>query len=113
MSHGCARGVLGSTQNEKIQGKTQKQCFTLDATQGTFLLTANNIQIVKDTQEFANNKSNSRFWSEDMRWNATMVGDEHRVLTCRGIFLYPSDNRNNYTNAPPLFSAPPMKWMSV
>jgi len=91
------------------------RCFTLDSTQGTFLLTADNIQIAKDTQEFAINMSNSRFWNEDMRcyiedlilgeigprqkrynmrWNAAMVGDVHRVLTRGGIFLYPSDNRN-------------------
>ncbi|HCS63256.1 MAG TPA: class 1 fructose-bisphosphatase [Cellvibrio sp.] len=91
------------------------RCFTLDSTQGNFLLTADKIQIVQDTQEFAINMSNSRFWSEDMRcyisdltlgetgprqkrynmrWNAAMVGDVHRVLTRGGIFLYPSDNRN-------------------
>lgn len=91
------------------------RCFTLDSTQGNFLLTADKIQIVKDTQEFAINMSNSRFWNEDMhcyiedlilgetgprqkrynmRWNAAMVGDVHRVLTRGGIFLYPSDKRN-------------------
>lgn len=91
------------------------RCFTLDSTQGSFLLTADNIQIVKDTQEFAINMSNSRFWNDEMRsyigdlilgetgprekrynmrWNAAMVGDVHRVLTRGGIFLYPSDNRN-------------------
>lgn len=90
-------------------------CFTLDSTQGTFLLTADNIKIAENTQEFAINMSNSRFWNEDMRcyiddlilgetgprqkrynmrWNAAMVGDVHRVLTRGGIFLYPSDNRN-------------------
>jgi fructose-1,6-bisphosphatase I len=91
------------------------RCFTLDSTQGTFLLTADNIQIAKDTQEFAINMSNSRFWNAgmrcyiddlilgetgqrkkrfNMRWNAAMVGDVHRVITRGGIFLYPSDNRN-------------------
>lgn len=91
------------------------RCFTLDSTQGNFLLTADNIQIAIDAQEFAINMSNSRFWNEDircyiedlilgetgprqkcynMRWNAAMVGDVHRVLTRGGIFLYPSDNRN-------------------
>lgn len=91
------------------------RCFTLDSTQDNFLLTADNIGIVRDTQEFAINMSNSRFWNEDMRcyirdlilgetgprqkrynmrWNAAMVGDVHRVLTRGGIFLYPSDNRN-------------------
>lgn len=89
--------------------------FTLDATQGTFLLTAHNIQIQADTKEFAINMSNQRFWNEsmrnyindlvlgesgprgknfNMRWNAAMVGDVHRVISRGGIFLYPSDNRN-------------------
>lgn len=95
-------------------GKTTR-CFTLDPTQDRFLLTADNIAIEKDTQEFAINMSNSRFWNEDircyiddltlgesgprkkrfnMRWNAAMVGDVHRVITRGGIFLYPSDNRS-------------------
>lgn len=89
--------------------------FTLDATKGTFLLTANNINIPADTKEFAINMSNQRFWSDNMRryindlvlgesgprgknfnmrWNAAMVGDVHRVISRAGIFLYPSDNRN-------------------
>ncbi len=112
----CAGYVLygPSTLLAITTGKSTR-CFTLDSTQGTFLLTADNIQIAKDTQEFAINMSNSRFWNEDMhcyiedlilgeigprkkrynmRWNAAMVGDVHRVLTRGGIFLYPSDNRN-------------------
>lgn len=112
----CAGYVLygPSTLLAITTGKSTR-CFTLDSTQGNFLLTADNIQIVKDTQEFAINMSNSRFWNEDMRsyigdlmlgetgvrekrynmrWNAAMVGDVHRVITRGGIFLYPSDNRN-------------------
>jgi fructose-1,6-bisphosphatase I len=112
----CAGYVLygPSTLLAVTTGKGTR-CFTLDSTQGTFLLTADNIQIAKDTQEFAINMSNSRFWNENMRcyiedlilgeigprqkrynmrWNAAMVGDVHRVLTRGGIFLYPSDNRN-------------------
>lgn len=89
--------------------------FTLDATQGTFLLTAKDIQIPPDTKEFAINMSNQRFWNQsmrnyindlvtgesgpraknfNMRWNAAMVGDVHRVICRGGIFMYPSDNRN-------------------
>ena len=112
----CAGYVLyGASTLLAITTGKGTRCFTLDSTQGSFLLTADNIQIVKDTQEFAINMSNSRFWNEDMRsyigdlilgetgprekrynmrWNAAMVGDVHRVLTRGGIFLYPSDNRN-------------------
>jgi fructose-1,6-bisphosphatase I len=112
----CAGYVLygPSTLLAITTGKATR-CFTLDATQGTFLLTSDEIQIAKDTQEFSINMSNSRFWSEamrnyigelilgesgprgkryNMRWNAAMVGDVHRVITRGGIFLYPSDNRN-------------------
>jgi fructose-1,6-bisphosphatase I len=112
----CAGYVLygPSTLLAVTTGKITR-CFTLDSTNGNFLLTADDIQIAKDTQEFAINMSNSRFWNENMRcyiedlilgeigprqkrfnmrWNAAMVGDVHRVLTRGGIFLYPSDNRN-------------------
>lgn len=112
----CAGYVLygPSTLLAITTGKASR-CFTLDATQGTFLLTADNIHIAKETQEFSINMSNSRFWNENMRcyiedlilgetgprskrynmrWNAAMVGDVHRVMTRGGIFLYPSDNRN-------------------
>lgn len=112
----CAGYVLyGPSTLLVITTGQSTRCFTLDATQGSFLLTADQIQIASDTQEFAINMSNSRFWSEDMRayiddlvlgesgprqkrfnmrWNAAMVGDVHRVLTRSGIFLYPSDSRN-------------------
>lgn len=131
----CAGYVLygPSTLLALTTGKGTR-CFTLDSTQGTFLLTADNIQIPKDTQEFAINMSNSRFWNEDMhcyiedlilgetgprqkrynmRWNAAMVGDVHRVLTRGGIFLYPSDNRNAKQPAKLrlLYEANPMAWL--
>lgn len=89
--------------------------FTLDPDTKTFLLTQHQLDIPVDTQEFSINMSNQRFWSPaacryiqtlldgetgprgkryNMRWNASMVGDVHRVLLRGGIFIYPSDNRN-------------------
>ena len=89
--------------------------FTLDPAQGNFLLTQKNIHIPAETSEFAINMSNQRHWQPamqnyiqdlikgetgprqknfNMRWNASMVGDVHRVISRGGIFLYPSDNRN-------------------
>ena len=89
--------------------------FTLDNTIGEFVLTTDKMTICEDTQEFAINMSNQRFWQPamqqyindllagdtgtrnknfNMRWIAAMVGDVHRVLTRGGIFTYPSDNRN-------------------
>lgn len=91
------------------------RAYTLDTTHGSFMLTTPELRIKPDTQEFALNTANQRFWNVDfknyvddlllgeegprgkrfnMRWNAAMVGDVHRVLTRGGVFLYPSDNRN-------------------
>ncbi|WAJ72144.1 class 1 fructose-bisphosphatase [Catenovulum adriaticum] len=91
------------------------QCFTLDKTFGEFVLTNDAMQVPTETQEFSINMANSRFWFEpiqyyindllkgeigirkkryNMRWNAAMVGDVHRVLTRGGIFLYPQDKRD-------------------
>jgi fructose-1,6-bisphosphatase I len=89
--------------------------FTLDPEAKTFLLTQTALDIPADTQEFSINMSNQRFWFApmrnyiqtlldgetgprgkryNMRWNASMVGDVHRVLLRGGIFIYPSDSRN-------------------
>ena len=88
--------------------------YTLDKTCGEFLLVESNVQVPKDTAEFAINMSNQRFWQVpmqkyindlltgdtgprgknfNMRWIAAMVGDIHRVLCRGGIFTYPTDNR--------------------
>lgn len=89
--------------------------YTLDHTVGEFLLTVEQIKVPQETQEFAINMANERFWSEpvkayikdlltgeegprgkrfNMRWNAAMVADVHRILCRGGIFTYPADCRN-------------------
>ncbi len=89
--------------------------YVLDRTHGGFLRVAKNIQIPADTQEFAINMSNQRFWQPpmqqyiadllkgktgprgkdfNMRWIAAMVGDVHRVLTRGGLFTYPADTKD-------------------
>jgi fructose-1,6-bisphosphatase I len=89
--------------------------YVLDRTHGSFLLVERNIKVPDDTQEFAINMSNQRFWQApmqnyiadllagdtgprgknfNMRWIAAMVGDIHRVLTRGGLFTYPADNKN-------------------
>lgn len=112
----CAGYVLygGSTLLViSVGGATR--CFTLDADSGDFVLTEAELKVPADTQEFAINLSNQRFWSDsfkryvddliagdtgprsknyNMRWNAAMVGDVHRLLIRGGIFSYPSDTRN-------------------
>jgi fructose-1,6-bisphosphatase I len=88
--------------------------FTLDRELGSFRMTARNIQIPPDTQEFAINMSNSRFWEPpvkryvdemvagktgprgadfNMRWVASMVSDVHRIVTRGGVFMYPLDSK--------------------
>jgi fructose-1,6-bisphosphatase I len=88
--------------------------FTLDRHFGEFLLTHENITIPEDTQEFAINASNMRFWEApvkryideclqgkegprgkdfNMRWVASMVAEVHRILTRGGIFMYPLDEK--------------------
>ncbi|WP_016956516.1 class 1 fructose-bisphosphatase [Catenovulum agarivorans] len=89
--------------------------YTLDRTNGSYLLTQDEMKIAPDTSEFAINMANQRFWHENtqtyignliagetgprekrynMRWNGAMVGDVHRVLQRGGIFLYPEDTKN-------------------
>jgi fructose-1,6-bisphosphatase I len=89
--------------------------FTLDVEQGEFILTRENVKVDDETQEFAINMSNQRFWSEamqnyvndlvagkdgpraknfNMRWVAAMVGDVHRILCRGGIFIYPWDKKD-------------------
>jgi fructose-1,6-bisphosphatase I len=88
--------------------------FTLDQDIGEFILTHANMQIPEDTQEFAINMSNQRFWEPpvkryidecvqgvegprgkdfNMRWVASMVAEVHRILTRGGIFMYPIDEK--------------------
>ena len=112
----CAGYVLyGGSTLLVISVGNATRCFTLDASSGKFLLTETELQIPADTKEFAINLSNQRFWSPafkryvddliageagprgknyNLRWNAAMVGDVHRVLMRGGIFSYPSDSRN-------------------
>jgi len=89
--------------------------FTLDPNLGQFMLTHPNIKVSEDTQEFAINTSNSRFWEApvkryvdeclagktgprgkdfNMRWIASMVAEAHRILMRGGVFMYPRDNKD-------------------
>lgn len=91
--------------------------FTLDKGVGEFILTHRNMQIPADTQEFAINMSNQRYWDPPVlryvqecvagesgprgknfntRWIASMVAEVHRVLNRGGIFMYPRDSRDGY-----------------
>lgn len=88
--------------------------FTLDREIGEFFLTNPGMQIPADTQEFAINMSNYRFWEPpvqryideclqgkegkrgkdfNMRWVASMVAEVHRILIRGGLFMYPIDSK--------------------
>ena len=88
--------------------------FTLDPTTHDFKLTHANLKINVQTNEFAINASNERFWEKpikryvaecidgragirgqdfNMRWMASMVADVHRILMRGGVFLYPKDTK--------------------
>jgi len=89
--------------------------FTLNPELGEFLLTHPDLKVPAETQEFAINASNSRFWEPpirryveeclagrngprqqdfNMRWIASMVADAHRILTRGGVFMYPRDTKD-------------------
>jgi len=89
--------------------------FTLDPNLGEFMLTHPKLQIPADTQEFAINASNARFWEApvkryvdeclagktgprgkdfNMRWIASMVAEAHRILMRGGVFMYPRDTKD-------------------
>jgi fructose-1,6-bisphosphatase I len=133
----CPEGVANPTAADFMQPGTKQVCagyalygpstmlvitsghgvngFTLDNDIGEFMLTHPNMTIPADTQEFAINMSNSRYWEApvqryveecvkgkdggreknfNMRWVASMVAEVHRILTRGGIFMYPFDTKD-------------------
>ena len=93
------------------------RCYTLDSTHGGYLLTNKQLNVPKQSREFAVNMANYRYWDEptqvyfdkllytcesfeksSMRWNAAMVGDVHRILCRGGLFFYPHVKRTGNEN---------------
>jgi fructose-1,6-bisphosphatase I len=108
--------------------------FTLNREVGEFVLTHPAMRIPEDTQEFAINMSNMRFWEPPlrryvdellagkegargkdftMRWIASMVADVHRVLSRGGVFMYPIDSKtaNKGGKLRLLYEANPMSFI--
>jgi fructose-1,6-bisphosphatase I / sedoheptulose-1,7-bisphosphatase len=104
--------VYGPTTMLVLTVGTGVNAFTLDPNLGEFILTHPAMTIPPDTEEFAINASNSRFWEApvkryvdeclagktgprdkdfNMRWIASMVVEAHRILLRGGVFLYPRD----------------------
>ena len=90
--------------------------FTLNPNLGEFVLTHPDLTVPQDTQEFAINSSNSRFWEPpitryveeclagrtgprgkdfNMRWIASMVAEAHRIMMRGGVFMYPRDTKDS------------------
>ena len=101
--------MLVFTTGEGVNG------FTLDRDVGEFLLTHPNLKVPADTNEFAINMSNQRFWEPpvqryigeclqgktgvrgkdfNMRWVASMAAEIHRILMRGGVFMYPNDTKS-------------------
>ena len=110
------------------------QCFTWDRISGDFVLTNDNMRVPEETQEFAINASNARFWEPpiqqyisdcqagatgargkdfNMRWIASMVADVHRILMRGGVYLYPKDNKTPLKagRLRLLYELNPMSWI--
>ena len=106
--------------------------FTLDADSGEFYLTHSDMHIAVDTQEFAINMSNYRFWQEpvqryideclqgeeggrkkdfNMRWVASMVAEVHRILVRGGVFMYPADAKSVNGKLRLMYEANPMSFI--
>ena len=109
-------------------------CFALDRSSNEFVLTLEKMRVPEDTQEFAINASNARFWEApikqyvaecqagttgargkdfNMRWIASMVADVHRILMRGGVYLYPKDNKTPLKagRLRLLYELNPMSWI--
>ena len=92
--------------------------FSLDREDNKFIAVTSNLKIPEQTQEYAINSSNSRYWPSpvrsyveelldgsagprkknyNMRWVASLVAETHRILERGGVFLYPGDDREGYS----------------
>lgn len=92
--------------------------FTLDRDDRTYKMVRRGVQISPQTAEFAINASNHRHWQQpvrdfvadclagaegprnkdfNMRWIGSLVAEAYRILVRGGVFLYPADAREGYT----------------
>ena len=92
--------------------------FLLNSEDNKFISVTSNMKIPEHTQEYAINSSNSRYWPSpvrsyieelldgttgprkknyNMRWVASLVAETHRILERGGVFLYPGDDREGYS----------------
>lgn len=116
-THQLASGyiIYGTSTMLALTLKQGVALFALNPDDQNWHLIQDRIQIPADTQEYAINASNQRFWQPAMqtyiqellqgsdgkrgknfntRWVAAMVGDVHRILCRGGIFMYPYDTKD-------------------
>lgn len=110
------------------------QIFTLDRTTNVYRLTARNVSIPTEADEYAINASNARHWDDpiriyihdcengangprgrdfNMRWTGSPVADVFRILTRGGIYLYPGDRRKGFHQGRIrlMYEANPLSWI--
>jgi len=99
-----------------LAGKTR--IFVLDRRKNRFLEAVEDVQLPKESNEYAINASNYRHWGPsiqafiddcvkgtegplrrnfNMRWIASLVAEAYRILNRGGVFLYPGDMRAGYS----------------
>ncbi|GIR95527.1 MAG: hypothetical protein CM15mP98_04970 [Paracoccaceae bacterium] len=92
--------------------------FLLDGELNQFISVKSNLKIPEQTKEYAINSSNTRYWptpvrsyieelidgstgprkkNYNTRWVASLVAETHRILERGGVFLYPGDDREGYS----------------
>ncbi|EKS30004.1 class 1 fructose-bisphosphatase [Afipia felis] len=92
--------------------------FILDRKDKIFKLVKSQVRVAPSTAEFAVNASNHRHWEApiqayvddciagiegvlakdfNMRWIGSLVAEAYRILMRGGIFLYPADARDGYS----------------
>jgi fructose-1,6-bisphosphatase I len=105
--------------------------FTLDPSIGEFVLSHENIRIPRRGKTYSINEGNTLLWQPGMReyiqylqqedkasgrpysgrYIGAMIADIHRTLLSGGIFMYPTDRRNQNGKLRLLYEANPMAFI--
>ena len=104
--------------------------FTLDPAFGEFLLSHDNIKIPANGRIYRLNEGNYLYWPQGLknyikhlqsnlyngkpfqaRYIGSMVADIHRTLLYGGIFIYPSDKRNDHGKLRLMYECNPMAFI--
>jgi len=110
--------VYGPRTNLVITLGEGTHVFTLDTVSGYFIATAHNVTVPPTVKEYAINAANYRHWDEairmyvddclsgseglraldfNMRWIGSPVAEIYRIFMRGGIYLYPADIREGFS----------------